>query len=78
MHYILYSIVDMNMATTTTPWDFSNRSVNQISYFHMNKCTYSLYLYHNNDLIPEQHQNEFNPIFQILHINNIHHNQDDN
>jgi hypothetical protein len=26
-----------------TPWHFSNRSINQISYFHMNKCTYSRY-----------------------------------
>ena len=27
-------------------------------------------LHQNNDLIPEQHPNEFNPMFQLLHINN--------
>jgi len=31
-------------------------------------------LYHNNEIIPEQHPNKFNPIFQLLHINNTHRN----
>jgi len=35
-------------------------------------------LYHNNDLSPKQHPNEFNPTFQLLHINNTHCNQHDN
>ena len=59
---------------STTPWHFSNRTINQISYFHTNKCTYSRY----NELIPKQHPNELNPVFQLLHINNTHHNQHDN
>ena len=39
---------------------------------------YTQSLYHNNNLIPEQHPNEFNPIFQLLNINNTHRNQHDN
>jgi len=35
-------------------------------------------LYHNNELIPEQNPNEFNPLFQLLHINNTHRSQHDN
>ena len=35
-------------------------------------------LHQNNDLIPEQHPNEFNPMFQLLHINNKHHSQHGN
>jgi len=35
-------------------------------------------LYHNNVLIPEQHTNKFNPMFQLLHTNNSYRNQHDN
>ena len=34
-------------------------------------------LHHNNELIPEQHLNDHNPMFDFLHSNTTHHNPPD-
>ena len=33
--------------------------------------------FHHNELIPEQHLNEHNPVFDLLHSNTTRHNQPD-
>jgi hypothetical protein len=60
-----YSIADTNMVISMIPWHFSNRTTKRPSYFHMNKM-YIQSLHHNNELIPEQHPNEHNPMFELL------------
>ena len=50
------------------------KQINKLNLLHSYEQMYIQSIYHNNDLIPEQHPNEFNPIFQLLHINNTHRN----
>ena len=38
---------------------------------------YTQSFHHNNELIPEQHLNEHNPMFDLLHSNTTHHNPPD-
>ena len=38
---------------------------------------YTQTLHLNNELIPEQHPNEPNPMFRLFHVNNIRHNHHD-
>jgi len=74
MHYI-YLTADMNIVTLTTLTLL--KEINTPTILLPYEQMYIQSFHHNNELIPEQHPNEHNPIFDFLHSNTTRHNPPD-
>ena len=74
MHYI-YLTADMNIVTLTTLTLL--KEINTPTILLPYEQMYIQSFHHNNELIPEQHPNEHNPMFDPLHSNATRHNPPD-